>query len=197
MTSTIYTYDLGPTPVEVDRLEFQHRAVFKPLTDGLLPTNIRQYLASLGRAPAVADIATGTGVWLSDLATELPSDARLDGYDIEPAKFPDVSQLPPNVKLSGCDVLVPFPESLHGQYDLVHVRLLITALNVEQWPTVAANLRSLLRPGGYLFWAESGYPSISCLPMTEHFQKLINAEVRYAAAVGRDIMLVHSPSPFP
>ncbi|KAH0593759.1 hypothetical protein MHUMG1_08510 [Metarhizium humberi] len=178
MGPTIYTYNLGPTPVEVDRLEFQHRAVFKPLTDGLLPTNIRQYLASLGRAPAVADIATGTGVWLSDIATELPPDARLDGYDVEPAKFPPASQLPPNVKLFPCDALLPFAEHLHGQYDLVHVRLLITALNSEQWPIVAANLRSLLRPGGYLLWAESGYPSISCLPMTEHFQKLINVEVR-------------------
>ncbi|KID98377.1 methyltransferase domain-containing protein, partial [Metarhizium majus ARSEF 297] len=187
MGPTIYTYNLGPTPVEVDRLEFQHHAVFKPLTDGLLPTDIRQYLASLGRAPAVADIATGTGVWLSDMATEFSPDARLDGYDVEPAKFPPASQLPANVKLSPCDVLLPFAEDLHGQYDLVHVRLLITALNAEQWPIVAANLRSLLRPGGYLLWAESGYPSISCLPMTEHFQKLINVEVRYAAAIGRDI----------
>ncbi|KAF4976365.1 hypothetical protein FDECE_18484 [Fusarium decemcellulare] len=193
MVSTIYTYDLGPTEVEVDRLESQHRAVFKPLTNGLLPTEIREYLASLGRPPAVADIATGTGVWLSDIATELPSDARLDGYDLEPAKFPEASQLPPNVRLSGCDVLVPFTENLHGQYDLVHIRLLITALNVEQWPTVAANLRSLLRPGGYLLWGEAGYPGISCLPMTEHFQKLINVEVRYATAVGRDIMSVHPP----
>ncbi|KAJ3539627.1 hypothetical protein NM208_g5413 [Fusarium decemcellulare] len=124
MASTIYTYDLGPTEVEVDRLESQHRAVFKPLTNGLLPTEIREYLASLGRAPAVADIATGTG----------QNSQKHHSY-------------PLMLRLSGCDVLVPFAEDLHGQYDLVHIRLLITALNVEQWPTGRGESAVSIAPG--------------------------------------------------
>lgn len=184
--SSVYTLNTGAKGVEEDRLDQQHKAVFRPTTKTLLPDFVSQHLSSLSRPAAVADVATGTGVWLKSLAAELPPDARLDGYDFDTSKYPPPESLPSNVQLKYGDGLEPFPEEVLGQYDLVHVRLLMYGLKAPQWEDMAANLRTLLRPGGYLLWEDVGYPSWNCMPMTDNFKKWISVEVRYATAVGRD-----------
>ncbi|KAI5460179.1 S-adenosyl-L-methionine-dependent methyltransferase [Mariannaea sp. PMI_226] len=186
MADPIYTLNNGDKGVEEGRLSYQH-PLFLKMTKTLLPYKIKQDLISRGRTPAVADVGTGTGIWLRDLATELAGDARLDGYDIDSSKFLAADELPPNVSLSIGNALTPFPEALRGQYDLVHVRLLMYALKSDQWISAATNLRTLLKPGGYILWDETGFTSWNCLPMTEHFQKWIATDVRYGLSVGRDI----------
>ncbi|OGM39518.1 hypothetical protein ABOM_011940 [Aspergillus bombycis] len=47
----------------------------------------------------IADIGTGTGTWLTDLADELPKSARRDAMDISFAATPLLEMLPPNVSL--------------------------------------------------------------------------------------------------
>lgn len=185
--SRIYTLNDGESAVEANRLTYQHAGSLI-LTKTLLPSSIQSYLTSLTSPPAVADIGTGTGIWLRDLAPELPSDARLDGYDVDQSKFIPSKDLPPNIKLSFGDILEPFPPEFLGKYDLVHARLLMFALKADQWLPAAANLRTLLKPNGYLMWDESGYPSWTCIPMTETFQKWIGTDARYAKSVGRDIL---------
>lgn len=184
MSTSIYMLNVGDVRAERDRLEFQHKA-YTQVHGGLVPEAIRQHLASLGRSPVVADAGTGTGSWLRDLAAELPQDSQLDGYDIHTSNFLEPSQLPPNVTLAQGDVCNPLPDELHGKYDLVHVRFIMCGVKAVQWEEVAANLRALLKPGGYLLWREAWYPD--CLPMTESFQKYLNVTVRFAASVGRDI----------
>ncbi|KAF4994253.1 hypothetical protein FDECE_13192 [Fusarium decemcellulare] len=187
MSASVYTLNSGTSSVEVDRLDWQHQYVFTPITESLMPEGIRQHLVYLGRPAAVADVATGTGIWLRDAAKILPPETSFDGYDFDTSKFPNPEQLPSNIKLQWGDGLKPFPAEVQGHYDLVHVRCLMYGLKADQWKIMVENLLSLLRPGGYLLWDEVGYPSFMCLPMTEAFQKFISLDVRYAASVGRDI----------
>lgn len=72
----------------------------------------------------IADVATGTGVWLLDLATSSPANCTFEGWDISDAQFPHKSSLPDNVKFGTFDVTAGVPEELVGRYDVVHVGLL-------------------------------------------------------------------------
>lgn len=183
--SSIYNLNNGTKGVEENRLTYQHD-VFLQMTKTLLPWEIQQHLSSLPHAPAIADVGTGTGIWLSNLADQLPREARMDGYDVDPSKFLESHQLPPNVTLSSGNIREPFPESLRGQYDLVHVRLLVFALKADEWVSAAVNARRLLKPGGYLLWEETGYPSMNCLPLSECYQKWLEMEFHFSVSVGRD-----------
>ncbi|KAF4988251.1 hypothetical protein FGRMN_9875 [Fusarium graminum] len=192
MTDTpIYILNNGKKGVEENRLSIQHECWWK-VTKTLIPPNIKSHLDSLGRPPAVADVGTGTGIWLRDFANEVDSGARLDGFDIDNSKFLPSGDLPENVKLSLGDVFEPISKDLVGQYDLVHVRLLMVALKAGDWEPVAKNLMSLLRPGGYILWDETGFTKFSATPITEAYQKWISTDVRYGLSVGRDVT---SPMP--
>lgn len=186
MTSSIYTLNNGAKGVEEDRLEFQHRVVFTPCTGGLLPANIRSHLEAQGPSAAVADVGTGIGIWLKDLAQELHPSAQLDGFDFDTTKFPDEAQLPANVKLHFQNVLEPVPNAYRGRYDVVHVRLLMFALKREQWVEAARNLLEMLKPGGWLLWDELSFTSWVALPMTKRFGDWMSLETRFGESVGRD-----------
>lgn len=189
-----YTLNSGQKGIEEGRLDFQHHVFLKQTDNKLIPESVAAHLSSLHRPVAVADVGTGTGIWIQHLAAQLPPTSRLDGYDFDTSKFSDASKIPGNVKLAFADAMKPFPQEILGIYDLVHVRCLMFALRSHEWEIVAANLRTLLQPGGYLFWEELGYPTWVCLPMTETFSKWITTDVRYAASVGRSTSYV-SPAP--
>ncbi|KAK5988306.1 N-methyltransferase tcpN-like protein [Cladobotryum mycophilum] len=174
---TFYTLNNGADNLEENRLEHQH-GILLEMTKTLIPASIAGHLAMLGRPPVIADIGTGTGIWLRHLATLMPPTSRMDGYDFDMSKFLNPEQLPPNIRLTYGDALRPFPAELLGAYDLVHVRLLAYGLKASQWETTAANLCTLLRPGGYLMWEDIGLTSWQSLPITEHFMKWFNVEVR-------------------
>jgi ubiquinone/menaquinone biosynthesis C-methylase UbiE len=184
--ASIYTLNTGAKGVEEKRLWNQHVNVFTPLTGGLLPDVIRAHLKSIGSSPAVADVACGTGIWLLDLAKQIPRTSRLDGYDFDTSKFLDASEMPSNVSLKYANALEPFPSEVQGLYDLVHVRLVMFGLKADQWEPMAKNLFTLLKPGGYLLWDEHSYGSWNSVPMTKNFADWISADVRYAISVGRD-----------
>ncbi|KAM0350632.1 hypothetical protein ACHAPU_003118 [Fusarium lateritium] len=182
----IYTLNNGKKGIEENRLSYQHNCWWR-ITKTLIPSSIKFHLDSLGHPPAVADVGTGTGIWLRDLAREVNSSARLDGFDIDTSKFLPPKDLPGNVKLSLGDVFEPIPKNLVGQYDLVHSRLLTAVLRAGDWEPVAKNLMSLLRPGGYMLWDETGFTTFSATPNTEAYQKWISTDVRYGLSVGRDV----------
>lgn len=106
------------------------------------------------RGGRVADVATGTGIWMLDIAREYDPSTIFDGYDISDSQFPPKERLPSNMTFSTCDCKKPFPPELHGLYDVVHVRMLIAVMHESDWAAVARNLLQLLRPGGALMWAE-------------------------------------------
>jgi SAM-dependent methyltransferase len=187
-----YYLDNAGLDKEIERLEWNHYNTFIPtLYRGkFFPQHIQKYLDGLprDRTPAIADVATGTGVWLLEIAPKLPPSSRLDGFDISTAKFRPKDKLPANVKLQCGDARSPFPEELHGQYDVVHVRLVVLALKADEWAKVAANLLPLLRPGGWLFWEETSMTSWNSIPMTKAFHEVVSVSARFEISRGRNLL---------
>ncbi|KAJ5701385.1 hypothetical protein N7488_008933 [Penicillium malachiteum] len=91
----------------------------------------------------IADIGTGTGIWLTDLVSKLPSSTRLDGLDIslDAAHLPEM--LPTNLNLRLWDTKDDVPEDLVGVYNVVHVRFFVFVL---QHPDLEHVLDDLIKP---------------------------------------------------
>lgn len=92
----------------------------------------------------IADVACGTGSWLLELSKTCDPTCQFDGFDIDSIKFPDVDLLPKNVNLWEHNVLKPFPAEFRGQYDVVNLRLLVLALEKDDWDLLTKNVRTLL-----------------------------------------------------
>ncbi|KAI0547127.1 S-adenosyl-L-methionine-dependent methyltransferase [Xylaria curta] len=107
----------------------------------------------------VADVATGTGIWLMDMSSRLPKTAKLSGLDISLQATPPKEWLPTNVEMREWDVRKPVPQDLVGTYDVVHVRYLCLVLSDEEVADVLKNVVTLLKPGGWLQWGELDTPS--------------------------------------
>jgi SAM-dependent methyltransferase len=173
-TSDMYSLNDGAPSIEIDRLDEQHRVLLRPLFDNsLLPAHVASYLhqAAKARPVAVADIATGTSIWLRELAQELSANSRLDGFDMDTSKFLAPSKLPGNVKLHKQNFFESFPQECEGVYDVVHVRLIWIAVRGDQWTPLAQALKKLLRPGGWLVFAEGVLPCCETFPPDRAFQR--------------------------
>ncbi|KAK6544325.1 hypothetical protein TWF694_001025 [Orbilia ellipsospora] len=159
-----YVLDSSQTPEpEKARLNIQHR-VFVENLGFLLPPSI---LGPSGSENLViADIATGTGIWIEELSKSLPPSCVLHGYDITDRQFPNPANIPPNLKFSLLDIFEPIPEALYEKYDIVHIRLLCMVLKVNEWYNVIANIRKLIKPGGYLVWTDGNPGSVRPHPPT-------------------------------
>ncbi|KAL4815063.1 hypothetical protein BDW67DRAFT_186113 [Aspergillus spinulosporus] len=108
----------------------------------------------------IADVGTGTGIWLTDLARRLPCTAVMDGLDISLEAAPPAGCLPSNVAFYQYDIHSNAPDRLRGIYDIVHVRNFSLVLKNTQIEQAIRNLMQLLKPGGYLQWGE---PDVSSL----------------------------------
>ncbi|PYH86329.1 S-adenosyl-L-methionine-dependent methyltransferase [Aspergillus uvarum CBS 121591] len=102
----------------------------------------------------VADIGTGTGVWLTDLARRLPPSVQLDGFDISLEALPPKEWLPANLRTTIWDVKTEVPDELVGVYDIVHISHFVFVLLDEEVQPVLDKVMRLLKPGGYLQWSE-------------------------------------------
>ncbi|GKZ45825.1 hypothetical protein AbraIFM66951_008519 [Aspergillus brasiliensis] len=92
----------------------------------------------------IADVGTGTGVWITDLARRLPASVQLDALDISFDSAPPAEWLPSNVKTFKWDVKQDVPEELVGVYDVVHIRLFIfVLLDAEVQPVLERILKLL------------------------------------------------------
>ncbi|KAI9660211.1 MAG: hypothetical protein M1831_003518 [Alyxoria varia] len=158
----IYSNWLGRDVTETQRMD-QHALGW------LLHPLVARLLQSIP-TPRIADLATGTGIFLRWLAGDYRR-AQLDGYDVSS----DMWQSDGVADFSTADVKKPFPDDLHGSYDLVHIRYLIIAMAPEDWEVVLQNAIQLLRPGGVIQWEEPamsqvqhvrGRPDSTCSTMT-------------------------------
>lgn len=112
----------------------------------------------------VADVATGTGLWLCELAKNAPSSAQFDGFDISTNQFPHPSCLPKNVTLRQLDARSSAPDALCGKYHVVHVRLLFAVIDGNDPTPILNHCIKLLKPGGYLQWDELDPAAFRPLP---------------------------------
>ncbi|KAJ5471346.1 hypothetical protein N7530_008703 [Penicillium desertorum] len=103
----------------------------------------------------IAELGTGTAVWIFDLAKQLPPTVQLDGFDISDDQFPAKDLWPQNVTLGLLDSLADPPSPLYGQYDVVHLRMWASNLRESDTSSLARHVKHLLKPGGYIQWEEA------------------------------------------
>ncbi|CAF9909655.1 hypothetical protein IMSHALPRED_008434 [Imshaugia aleurites] len=104
----------------------------------------------------IADIGTGTWsetplpIWPIELSRQLPPTASIDAVDLSLAQCPPEAWLPKNVTLIAHDAFLPFPESMVGKYDIVHIQLFACIVKGNDPAPLVRDLMSLLKPGDYL-----------------------------------------------
>jgi hypothetical protein len=92
----------------------------------------------------VADIATGTGVWLLDVADQLP-DCELEGWDISDEQFPPESILPKNVRFGIWDAASQVPDHLKERYDVINAAMIVFAIKGNPTPWIQNFMTMLSR----------------------------------------------------
>lgn len=121
--------------------------------------------ARLPTPARIADVGTGTGIFLTDLASRLPAACRFEGFDISDAQFPPRQSLPSNVSLGILDAKQPFPNHMHGAIDLVCLRLLVAAVEKYEWEGMVKNVLQLIKPGGAIQWVEADHSEMFLHPI--------------------------------
>jgi len=114
----------------------------------------------------VLDSGVGAGAWILDTAEMLSSSAILHGIDIEKRGWPSVH--PPNISFS-INTVTKLPEEWTGKFDIVHQRLLLSALRMPEWDSALSGIHRVLQPGGWVQMCEAG--RFSAGPVTERFCK--------------------------
>ena len=129
---------------ESTRLNTQHRFMRALSNDHLIHPSI-----PLQDVQAIADVGTGTGMWLRDTASQLLSserataDIEFSGFDISAQQFPrDVS---PGMNFHVHNIVESFPPQFHEKFDVVHVRLLSYAIKAKDLENVVRNVVQILR----------------------------------------------------
>ncbi|KAK0712508.1 hypothetical protein B0T26DRAFT_741616 [Lasiosphaeria miniovina] len=134
-----------------NRLDEQH--TFTTQTFGFL---IHPNIPALPPNAKIADVGTGTGIWLLDVAKTLPATCELRGFDVLASSFPARETWPANVTFATHDMHAPFSAAELGTYDVVAVRFVSSATPRAAWARAVANLATLLRPAaGWLQWIDS------------------------------------------
>ncbi|KAJ5372013.1 hypothetical protein N7517_004019 [Penicillium concentricum] len=149
MINTQDKYVFGRDQKESERLNAQHNLLSKVTKNNLIHSSIPKE-----GVLSVADIGTGTGIWLKDVSQILDkthNQCYYHGFDISADQFPEK---PGNIQFSVQDITLPFPKEHWNRYDIVHVRLLIGALEESEYKTAVSNLSTILKPGGFIQWEE-------------------------------------------
>lgn len=142
MSSEVYQLDRDER--ESIRLNTQHGFI-KDLNLGrLVHDRIPQH-----QIRAVADVATGTGVWLQDYASQvagreqtLGEGCTFVGFDISPLQFPTRQDA---MQFVVHDMTRPFPKQYHGVFDLVNIRLVVAGIPIVKLKDVLVNILQILR----------------------------------------------------
>ncbi|KAJ8121264.1 hypothetical protein ONZ43_g2243 [Nemania bipapillata] len=154
MTSSQPEYVFTRDYVDRNRLNLQHYLWVEQFGYYIHP-----HIPPPGPQHRIADIGTGTGVWLMDLSARLPATVRLEGLDVSLAATTPAGWVPSNVSFREWNIKQEPPEDLIEQYDIIHVRFLLFVLLDDEIPGVLQRLMKLLKPGGHLQWEESDVSS--------------------------------------
>ena len=91
-----------------------------------LKSNVHTSIPSSSNS-VIVDVAIGTGMWLMDVARELPI-AQIDGFDIDLRQAPPQQLQPSNATLRYLNIFENVPDDLIVKYDFVNVRLLVLVI---------------------------------------------------------------------
>ncbi|KAL2808888.1 hypothetical protein BJX63DRAFT_435692 [Aspergillus granulosus] len=172
MSESVERYPLGRDMAESKRLNEQHSLLIN-IVDGAIDSSI-----PLDQTPPLQMLLP---LWDARSAlSQVIDSSRLyfHGFDISSAQFPPASS---GIELSVHDVMTPFPPEHLDRYDLIHVRLLVTALGESEFQTAIRNMLSMLKPGGYLQWVEIDYTPHIDLENSHHPRAtpMIQAWIKY------------------
>lgn len=135
---------------------------------------------SLDSISSVLEVATGSGIWLEEVAKLVPDTAKLIGIDISAKLFPRLP--PPNVRFLQASVL-GLPKEWTNKFDLVNQRLLLIGIRSEEWHTIFSEIFRVLKPGGWFQlyeideWEGGG-------PAQEKFRELMTLLLESKGAYG-------------
>ncbi|ROW07944.1 hypothetical protein VMCG_03407 [Cytospora schulzeri] len=158
----INEYFLSRDFVDLNRLNLQHY-LYKDIFGYSLHTKIpREGIPNL----KIADVGTGTGVWLKDLSVELDPSTQLIGLDTNTSQAGPPQWLPSNVTIRQWDATTDVPSDLVGQFDIVNIRLFGLVIREDPAP-VLRNLIKMLKetvphkpePNGHIQWCETDQQS--------------------------------------
>ena len=106
---------------------------------------------------SVADVGTGTGIWLQELAASntfkcdetfaggQSGGVEYVGFDISAAQFPsDGEKVGKGIKFVVHDAVNSFPAQYHGRFDLVNVRLLSYAIKAKDLRSVVEGVVEIM-----------------------------------------------------
>ncbi|WPG97242.1 Hypothetical protein R9X50_00001400 [Acrodontium crateriforme] len=155
MAQPNHQYTLPRNAVESQRLNLQHELISAATTYVLHP----RIEKGLPKEVRIADLGTGTGIWMQAVAKNSPASWQLTGFDMSDGQFP------PADKRGRCayevlDALGTVPPKWQESFDVVHIRYLIAALTGDEWKKVASTAHKLLRSGGFIQWHEANFQAI-------------------------------------
>ncbi|KAL8992457.1 MAG: hypothetical protein Q9188_007579 [Gyalolechia gomerana] len=94
---------------------------------------------------SIAEIGTGTGAWLLDLAKKLHAPVQLDGFDIDISLAPPPQWLPDNVTIQGLENYTDrVPQHSIQAYDIVHVTNIAPTIKDNNPAAVIKNIMAML-----------------------------------------------------
>lgn len=134
-------YALPRDPSEINRQDLQHYLIKQALkTNFVAPLSAR-------RTTSILDVGCGTGRWVLEMGAAFPM-AHVTGLDME---MPCVASEPHETNCSFIkgNVLqrLPFPDNT---FTYVHQRFLASAILIDMWPQVLAELVRVTAPGGWI-----------------------------------------------
>ena len=125
---------------EAERLRVQHQFLLALVNGHLIHPSIpRKALRT------VADVGTGTGIWLQELAKDFDGkhNPEFVGFDISQQLFPP--DKPSNQDFIVHDMTRPFPNKYLEHFDLVNLRLLSYALKAQDLKQAVENVAQIIR----------------------------------------------------
>ena len=190
-------------PEEAERLDAQSRFLRACFHGHLIHPSIPR-----DGLHAIADIGTGTGIWMEEAQRELATtttttgpNMHFTGFDISGALFP--RQPRPGQTFVVHDATHPFPDAYRERFDLVHVRFVGGGLNAPQLAELVEWVVEILRecgtplisvqpgthlqtvgPGGYLQWQEADALDAWTVPETATAKQTIRWLVEERVAHG-------------
>ncbi|KAI1879814.1 hypothetical protein JX265_001435 [Neoarthrinium moseri] len=102
----------------------------------------------------VADVGSGTGIWLLDAYDRLPKSTQFVGLDISFDAAPPPETFPANITFQKWDVRDPVPDELIAAFDIINVHFMVFVVLKDEVPLVVDKFIQMRKPGGYLQWVE-------------------------------------------
>ncbi|RKP08290.1 S-adenosyl-L-methionine-dependent methyltransferase [Thamnocephalis sphaerospora] len=154
--------DLG----EIDRLELQHYMI-QQVTQ-------KRYHAPIDSPKRAIDIATGTGIWMMEMATDFP-ECEFTGIDIAPLQ--PTAVLPRNCTFKLANVLEGLSDP-DGYFDYVRHSLLVAAIPKEKWVPFVKECTRLCASGGWVEMVEFNCRVYEGGAVTERFSDILGDSLR-------------------